>query len=86
MRSPRDGFLEKMALGEGVMEMGDLLVEQKFAAMTQFCVEGMVGGVLRTGVDQSPVLSPQQAAPGAGAVKAVRQLAETHRQAACATI
>lgn len=74
-----------MGSGEGTMEAGDLLVEQKFAAVTQSCVEGMGGGVLRTGVDQSPVLFPQQAALGAGAVQAVRQLAETHRHPACAT-
>ena len=43
------------------------------ARVTQSCVECMVGGVLRTGVDQGPVLSPQQAAQGAGAVQAARQ-------------
>lgn len=65
--SGEDGFRGKARWRPGI-----LLVEQKFAAMTQSCVEGMVGGVLRAGVDQSPVLSPQQATLGAGAVQAAR--------------
>lgn len=68
------------------MEAENLMVEQTFAAVTQSCGEGVVGGILRTGADRSPVLSPQQAALGAGAVQAARQLAETHRHPACATI